>query len=106
MHLPNYLDFYQKCLIPANGADSFLPAGQTHWLIALEGQLKEQEKEYYLWKVTLYPSNSEGSFIWNKALYSSSLYECIHKAFEHAKELEANVKDSQFNFLKRQEKIS
>ncbi|MBG9443442.1 hypothetical protein ABE67_12190 [Cytobacillus firmus] len=106
MHLPTFYDFYQKCLIPANSEDSYLSTGHTHWLIALEGQLKEQEKEFYCWKVTIYPSDSEGCFSWNEVLYSSSLHECIHKAFEHAREIEANVKDSQFNFLNRQEKIS
>ncbi|GLB60426.1 hypothetical protein [Cytobacillus sp. NCCP-133] len=106
MYQPNYIDFYQKSLIPAGAADPSLSFGYTHWLIALEGQLKEQEKEFYCWKVLIYPSNSEGSFSWNKELYSSPHYECIHKAFDHAKELEANVKGSQLGFLKRNEKIS
>ncbi|KON89314.1 hypothetical protein AF332_22555 [Sporosarcina globispora] len=106
MQLPNYFDFYQKCLIPAGSDESSPSAGHTHWLIALEGQVKEQEKEFYCWKVTIYPSDSEGSFTWNEVLYSSSLYECIHKAFEHARELEENAKNSQLSFLKRQEKIS
>jgi hypothetical protein len=106
MYQPNYIDFYQKSLIPADSSDPSLSAGHTHWLIALEGQLKEQEKEFYCWKVSVYPSNSEGSFSWNQELYSSPLYECIHQAFDHAKELENHVKDAQLGFLKRKEKIS
>lgn len=106
MYQPNYRDFYQKSLIPAELSDPATSPDHTHWLIALEGQLKDQEKEYYCWKVSVYPSNSNGSFFWNQELYSSPLYDCIHKAFEHAKEIESNVKDDQGNFLKRTEKIS
>ncbi|WP_026584758.1 hypothetical protein [Bacillus sp. J33] len=105
MYHPNYIDFYQKCLLPAGVGDPALSAGHTHWLIAIEGQRKEQEKEFYCWKVSVYPSNSEGSFSWKEKVYSS-LYECIHKAFDHAKELEENVKNSQLGFLKSKEKIS
>ncbi|MBP2239921.1 hypothetical protein J2Z40_000474 [Cytobacillus eiseniae] len=103
MNMPNYRDFYQKALIPICTNDLLrlhemnhvldLPA--SHWLIALEGQQKDSNIDYYIWKVTVYPSNEKGNFNWNTACYISTIYECIHEAYKHASNLELAGKSDQ-----------
>jgi hypothetical protein len=113
MRFPNYRDFYQK-LIPIGTSDfsalfssERLPksSDHTHWLIALEGESRT-DKEYYLWKVNVYFSNSEGNFDPEKRIYSSSEFDCIHKAFEYARELEQHGKNDRLLSIYIKEKIS
>ncbi|MBU8877604.1 hypothetical protein BGM26_01205 [Bacillus sp. FJAT-29790] len=107
-----YEDFYQKAPIPMGTNDlnclkeTFASSQlkHSHWLIALEGQLKDLETEYYCWKVTVYSSDSNGCFAWNPPCYSSSIFDCIHKAYEHANELERYGRNDQLfstNLLER-----
>lgn len=97
----NYKDFYQKALVP--NADD--PIMHSHWLIALEGELKEPGIEYYIWRVTIYPSDSNGSFSWNTLYYSSPVYDCIHSAYNHANDLEKSGKNDQLHFSRLRESI-
>ncbi|MFO1445696.1 hypothetical protein KDN24_21350 [Bacillus sp. Bva_UNVM-123] len=103
MITPNYKDFYQKALIPI-GENDFknliqsypsIQNDQPHWLIALVGELKNIEKEFYCWKVTIFVADSDGSFSWKSPCYSSSLYDCIHEAYKHAVHLEQFSKHDQ-----------
>ncbi|WP_102271652.1 hypothetical protein [Cytobacillus massiliigabonensis] len=114
MNVANYRDFYQKALIPIglndlyhfkeiSGNNHLIP---THWLIALEGQLKDIENEFYTWIVSIYPSDSNGSFSWNASCYTSSIYHCIHQAYEHANELERTGKNGQLFTSKNKEDVS
>src|SRR4051812_39328217 len=94
MQTPNYRDFYQKALIPIGLKDMIalketgtdqIETPTTHWLIGIQGELLLQPKEYYFWKVSIYPSNSEGTFIWNKPFFCSHLMESMDSAIELAK---------------------
>jgi len=97
----NYMDFYQKALVPIGendlscykNATTTLQAGHSHWLIALVGELKNIDKEFYCWKVSIYPADSEGSFSFKSPFYSSTIFDCIHKAYEHAASLESYSKN-------------
>lgn len=103
MNMANYRDFYQKALIPIglNDLYHFKESARhkhtipTHWLIALEGHLKDRENEFYTWIVSIYPSDSNGSFSWNTSCYTSSIFNCIHQAYEHANVLERSGKNGQ-----------
>lgn len=114
MQTPNLRDFYQKALIPIglNDQIALMESGSaknsltTHWLIALEGVQIPQPKEYFQWKVSIYPSNSEGAFKWNKPLYSSVTMEYMDNAIELARSFEAYGKNDQLFSSKLQEKIS
>jgi hypothetical protein len=113
MNYPNYQDFYQKALIPIGSSDraSFSklepnPSFKTHWLIALQGELAPNSNEFYHWKVTIYPSNSEGSFKWNTTFYSSPLVNSFNKAIEWARTFETYSKNDQLLSTNLQEKIS
>lgn len=109
----NYKDFYQKALVPIGTNDrncfkDFQSANlpeHSHWLIALEGETKDQETVFYIWKVTIYPSDSNGSFSWNSPYYSSSIFDSIHTAYNHAKDIEKYSKDDQLFFSKLIEKM-
>lgn len=114
MHFPNYRDFYQKSIIPMGSNDQSVlsgsdisphTAGHTHWLIALEGETR-QDKLFYVWKVTIYPADSEGSFDPANQFFSSSEYDCINKAFEYARELEQHGKNDVLLSIQLNEKIS
>ncbi|MBY0120914.1 hypothetical protein [Bacillus sp. S/N-304-OC-R1] len=109
----NYKDFYQKALVPIGSNDknclknlisADLP-DHSHWLIALEGETKDQEAVFYIWKVTIYPSDSTGSFSWNSPYYSSPIYDSIHMAYNHANDLEKCSKNDQLYFSKLNERI-
>ncbi|MED3552404.1 hypothetical protein [Cytobacillus praedii] len=114
MNGANFRDFYQKALIPIGLNDLYhyketsehkhtIP---THWLIALEGQLKDLESEFYTWIVTIYPSDANGSFSWNTSCYTSSIYNCIHQAYEHANALEHSGKNGKLFTTKNKEDVS
>lgn len=114
MNVANFRDFYQKAIIPiglndlyqfkeTSGHNYSIP---THWLIALEGQLNDGENEFYTWIVSIYPSDSNGSFTWNTSCYTSSIYHCIHKAYEHASKLERSGKDGQLFSSNNKEDVS
>jgi hypothetical protein len=115
MNSPNYRDFYPKALLPIGSNDYILintndstqiEPPSTHWLIALEGEKSPQEKEYYYWKVSIYPSNSEGTFDFRKPYFSSTLHDCIHKAFESARILEFHGQNDELCSPATLEKIS
>ncbi|MBS4189008.1 hypothetical protein KHA94_02105 [Bacillus sp. FJAT-49705] len=103
---PNYKDFYQKALVPIgtndfkclNDLDEVDKLKHSHWLIALEGEIRNLDKEYYTWKITIYPSDSNGNFSWNTLYYSSPIFDSFHLAYEHAKNLEKySVNDKLFS---------
>lgn len=113
MNYPNFHDFYQKALIPMGSNDySALAANNpfsqsTHWLIALEGELKpQQSREYYHWKVSIYPSNADGAFNWNQSLYTSSGMDSIDEAMELARTFESYSKTDILHTANLLEKIS
>ena len=103
MNTQNYKDFYQKALVPIGEKDhsSFketTPSNQhhhSHWLIALVGEQENIEKEFYSWKVTIFPSDSNGSFSWKSPCYLSTIFDCIHLAYKHALELETFSKNDE-----------
>lgn len=110
----NYRDFYQKAIIPiglkdlyhfkeTSGHSHTIP---THWLIALEGQLKDIDYEFYTWIVSIYPSDSDGRFSWNTSCYTSPIYNCIHQAYEHANVLERSGKSDQLFTSNNKEDVS
>ena len=110
----NYKDFYQKALVPIgmNDKNCLKDMGtaefpqHSHWLIALEGEINDQDKVFYLWRVTIYPSDSNGSFSWHSPYYSSPIYDSIHIAYDHAKTLENCSKNDQLYFSNLKENIS
>lgn len=116
MHFPNYRDFYQKALIPIGNRDRSAinasgvtepPSLFTHWLIALEGELKpKQPCEYYHWKVSIYPANGDGAFNWNQVYYSSSEMDSIDQAIELARTFETYSMKDELHSSNLQEKIS
>lgn len=103
MNALNYKDFYQKALIPIGEKDYFsfkettpsIQQNHSHWLIALEGEQNGSEKEFYCWKVKIYPADSDGSFSWKSPCYISSLFDCIHMAYNHALTLETFSKNDE-----------
>jgi hypothetical protein len=116
MYNANYRDFYQKALLPIGLADRSGLANAkfsnevqpftTHWLIALEGELASNSKEFYHWKVNVYPSNSEGTFTWNKPFYSSSAMDSFDHAIELARTFETYSKNDQVLSSALQHKIN
>lgn len=116
MHFPNHRDFYQKALIPIGnrdrsafnvGAVTEHPPLFTHWLIALEGELKPQQpREYYHWKVSIYPANGDGAFNWNRVYYSSQGMDSIDQAIELARTIETYSTNDELHSSNLQEKIS
>lgn len=108
MNNPNYRDFYQRALIPiglkdkavltesiTNHSDPYLFS--THWLIAIEAVLCTKAKEYYHWKVSIYPSDSEGSYLWNHAFYCSSPMESLDRVIELAQAYEAYSRNDELH---------
>lgn len=113
MCIQNYQDFYQKALIPIGSNDKMAldiesseDLNSTHWLIALTGHLKESKQEYYLWKVVVYHTNHDGEFLWKNPHYSSESYDCFHKAYDAAKDIEECSRKDVLVSSKLQEKIS
>ncbi|XJZ28302.1 hypothetical protein ACF5W4_05775 [Bacillota bacterium Lsc_1132] len=116
MSYPNFRDFYQKALIPIGNNDrtvfssedvSFPPLLSTHWLIALEGELKpEQSRDYYYWKVSIYSANADGTFNWDQAFYTSPGIDSIDEAIELARTFETYSKNDELHISNLQEKIS
>ncbi|RSK52356.1 hypothetical protein [Bacillus canaveralius] len=108
----NYRDFYQKSLIQIgpedlNSLKETLPIPGdkiTHWLIALEGE--PDQKNYYQWKVAVYPADCEGSFDWSSRFYTSADFNCFHKAFDFARSLEKNGKNDKLSSANPLEQIS
>jgi hypothetical protein len=102
---PIYEDFYPKALIPIGLNDQSLftklnlrpaelPEFVTHWLIALEGEVIPKQNKYYHWKVSIYPSNLKGSFVWDQAFYTSPYFLSIDEAIELARTFESySIKD-------------
>lgn len=115
MQTPNYRDFYQKALIPIGFNDrkslkeselELYGVPCTHWLIALEGEQLPQPEEYFHWKVSIYPSNSDGAFPWRRPIYTTENIEGFDQAIELARVLETYTKKDEFNSEYLQEKIS
>lgn len=101
MYYPNYLEFYQKALIPigANDQKSLLMKGipvdsdSSHWLIALDGNpVKKKRRAYiYTWRVAIFQVNSEGYCLLKQPYYVSESYHDFEEAYEEAKELERAI---------------
>jgi hypothetical protein len=115
MKTPNYHDFYQKALIPIGFNDlralkefeSYeIDSNFTHWLIAVEGEQLPQPNIYFLWKVSIYPSNVEGDFNWKKPFYCSPIMQSMDSAHELACSLVSSSKLDRLSTLNLQEKIS
>lgn len=103
---PIYEDFFPKALIPIGANDQSLltelkltpaqlPELVTHWLIALEGEVIPPQNKYYHWKVSVYPSNINGSFVWDQACYTSPYLQSMDDAIEAARVLETISKDDE-----------
>jgi hypothetical protein len=114
---PIYEDFFPKALIPIGLNDQSmlseltlipaqLPEIVTHWLIALEGEIIPQQNKYYHWKVSIYPSNINGSFVWDQACYTSPYMLSMDDAVEVARTLESICKNDEFLSKYLLEKIS
>ncbi|MDP4086114.1 MAG: hypothetical protein Q8934_16050 [Bacillota bacterium] len=117
MSYPFLRDFYQKALIPIglndlallNESDKEkydLPPLTTHWMIVLVGELVSETKEYYHWRVNIYPSDCEGTFSWPEAIYSSELIVSFDWAFELARKFESITMNDQLLSSNLQLKIS
>ncbi|MGJ7919681.1 hypothetical protein [Neobacillus sp. LXY-4] len=107
MHFNTYREFYPKSLISMGEKDRTAindPESKlTHWLVSLEG-FPRLDEEFYLWEVTIYPADSEGTFNWNTPLYRSSRYESFDEAYEAALKLEnacQNPKVSMIDFIEK-----
>lgn len=85
---------------------SALPEISTHWLIAIEGVLLTEPKKYYHWKVSIYPSNSEGAFIWDHVIFSSPAMTSMDGAIELAKTFMTYSQNDELHSANLQEKIS
>lgn len=117
MSCPIYEDFYPKALIPIGLKDHTmlteiklspieLPEFVTHWLIALEGEVIPKQNKKYHWKVSIYPSNLDGSFVWDQAYYSSPYLLSIDEAIELSRKLETYSKNDELHSKHLLEKIS
>ncbi|NHM29576.1 hypothetical protein [Neobacillus terrae] len=116
MYNPNYRDFYQTALIPIGLKDQLAlleaeitPSDQvrsTHWLIALEGEPAFEDTEYYHWKVSIYPADSEGSFSWKHPYFSSQLFDSFNNAAELARSYASFSINDEIFASGLQEKIS
>src|SRR5574342_282385 len=116
MNQPNYREFYPKSLIPIGNNDrNALRSFQnlvdesfqaTHWLIALQGSVKQLPDEYYHWQVCLYPTDLEGTYSWNKPYFISNFINSIDEAIEFSRELEIYGRDDAIISSNLQEKIS
>jgi hypothetical protein len=115
MKTPNYHDFYQMALVPIGLNDRIAlketgeylhDASLTHWLIAVEGVQLPLKKIYFYWKVTIYPSTSEGDFNWKKPYYSSGDMKIMDWAISLASTLITASKKDQLSSSTKLEKIS
>ena len=113
MNGPNYRDFYQTALIPIGVTDQAAlidlhspPLFSSHWLIALVAVPSAHLKEYYHWKVLLYPSNSNSSFQWDQPYYASPEMHSVHKALELARRLKTCCMSDELHTANLQEQIS
>jgi hypothetical protein len=114
---PIYEDFYPKALIPIGLNDQSLipklklssielPKVVTHWLIALEGEVLPNQNKYYHWKASVYPSNIDGSFVWDQAFYTSPYVHSMDEAIELARNFETCSKNDELLSTYLLEKIS
>jgi hypothetical protein len=114
---PIYEDFYPKALIPIGRNDQSLlpklklcsialPETVTHWLISLEGEVIPKQNKYYHWKVSIYPSNINGSFEWDQAFYTSPYVQSMDEAIELARKFENCSKNDEVLSTYLLEKIS
>lgn len=110
MHNPYYREFYQKAIVPIGINDRMAlqetATQSSHWLIALEGQPSAPESEFYHWKVSIYPSDEEGSFNCSQPAYCSPMHDCFHSAVDTARSFEAYSKNDEIYSAFIQEKIS
>jgi hypothetical protein len=106
-----YRDFYKKSLVPAGLSDkkAFLDLQpdmlHTHLLIGLQGH-QEDGREFYLWNVTIYKSDSSGIYDAGKPVYASTLYDRFDEAVEAARNIEKEILSDQLHAVRQQEKIS
>jgi hypothetical protein len=103
MNQPNYRDFYPKSLIPIGNNDRKILLSMensmddtfqaTHWLIALQGKIRNSADENYQWQVYLFPADLEGTYKWEKPYYISENLDSIEKAIELSCDLEIFGRD-------------
>nr|WP_295970175.1 hypothetical protein [uncultured Bacillus sp.] len=102
----HYKEFYTKALIPIgenekkwigpfNKGWRDTPLDISHYLIAMEGNIENENSEKYHWKISVYPADSEGTFYNEIPLYTSQYYTSLHCAFSAANKLESAGKAGQ-----------
>lgn len=110
MYCPNYLEFYQKALIPIGTYDlnalNIHSSNDSHWLIALDGQYHEKPRRYYTWKVLIFQTNSNGYIFLKEPFYISKSYESFHEAYDIAKQLEECGRKDMLSTVHLQDQIS
>ncbi|MBM4764323.1 hypothetical protein [Bacillus sp. B15-48] len=100
MQNENYLDFYDKTLIPtsAQSLPGFfekthdLPA-PAYWLIALEGR-SGTKSSVYVWRVSIFAVDNEGCYDANLAYYSTEYFDNIDEALEKCRQLENEMENT------------
>lgn len=102
MHFSSYREFYPKSLITMGEKDRtsiiYTDSRLTHWLVSLEGY-PQPDEEYYLWKVSIYPADFEGTFNWNTPLYRSSRYKSFDEAYDAAVILEETCQNADISMI-------
>lgn len=117
MYYPFLEEFYPKAVVPIGLKDRALldeseqypfnlSPCTSHWLIALVGELAPNSYEYFYWRVNIYPTDCEGSFSWNEAVYSSEAFISFDWAIELARTFETKSKNDQLLSTNFQVKIS
>lgn len=77
MYCPNFMEFYQKDIIPIGPKDRrallkhrfTVNADSSHWLIALDGRPSQSNHLFYTWTVVVYQANADGFFLLKKEPY-------------------------------------
>lgn len=107
MHFSHYREFYPKSLISMGEKDRTSiqesDSRLTHWLVSMEGYPKANEANYF-WKVSIYPSDCEGTFNWDTPLYRSRPYNSFDEAYDAVLYLEEACKDlnkSMIDFIEK-----
>jgi hypothetical protein len=116
MNQPGYRDFYPKSLIPIGNNDrkalqTFqLPSIEnfqaTHWLVAIQGSVRQLQEVDYQWQVYLFPADIEGTYVWEKPFYISKVFESIDLALELSCDLETYGRDDAIVSTNINERIS
>ncbi len=88
MYCPNFLEFYQKDIVPIGPKDRkylldehySVTAESSHWLIALDGRPALNNPYYYTWNIVVYQASAEGFFLLKQPYYVSESFEDFNQA--------------------------